>query len=70
MLAIAMIKHPVFHARSKHTELRHHFIRDMDSKKEIQLKFIITNDHTVDILHKVVLVKKFQQFKEFLKNTN
>jgi len=70
MLAIAMIKHLVFHARSKHTELRHHFIRDMDSKKEIQLKFIITNDHTVDILQKVVLVKKFQQFKEFLKNTN
>jgi hypothetical protein len=54
MLAIAMIKHPVFHARSKHTELRHHFIRDMDSKKEIQLKFIITNDHTVDIFRKLL----------------
>ncbi|XP_047339512.1 secreted RxLR effector protein 161-like [Impatiens glandulifera] len=26
MLAIAMTKNPVFHARSKHIELRHHFI--------------------------------------------
>ncbi|XP_022875774.1 uncharacterized protein LOC111394250 [Olea europaea var. sylvestris] len=29
MSAIAMTKNPVFHARSKHIELRHHFIRDL-----------------------------------------
>ncbi|KAL0426869.1 UNVERIFIED_CONTAM: hypothetical protein Slati_2861700 [Sesamum latifolium] len=28
MSAIAMAKNPVFHARSKHIELQHHFIRD------------------------------------------
>jgi hypothetical protein len=26
MLIITMTKNPVFHARSKHKELRHHFI--------------------------------------------
>jgi hypothetical protein len=45
MFAIAMNKNPVFHARSKHIKLRYHFIRDMVSKKEIQLEFInTTND--------------------------
>ena len=40
MPGIAMTKNPVFHARSKHIELRHHFIREMVSKKEIRLEFI------------------------------
>jgi hypothetical protein len=45
MFAIAMTKNPVFHAKSKHIKLRYHFIRDMVSKKEIQLEFInTTND--------------------------
>jgi hypothetical protein len=70
MLAITMIKNPIFHARSKHIELRHHFIKDMVSKKEMQLEFINTNDQPANILTKAILVEKFQQFKEFMKITN
>jgi len=70
MLAIVMTKNPVFHTKSKHMQLRHHFIKDMVSKKEIQLKFINTNDQSANVLTKIVPVEKFQQFKEFLKITN
>jgi len=66
ILAIAMTKNPVFYTRPKYIELRHHFMKDMISKKEIQLDFINTNDQPIDVLTKAVLAKKFQQFKEFL----
>ncbi|KAI4338646.1 hypothetical protein MLD38_023679 [Melastoma candidum] len=50
--AIAMTKNPVFHARSKHIELRHHFIREIVSQKEILLEFISTHDKPTDVLIK------------------
>ena len=42
--ATAMTKNHVFHARTKHIELRHHFIRDLVGEGEIQLQFVSTND--------------------------
>ena len=39
MSTIAMTKNPVFHSRSKHIELRHHFIRKLVEDGEIELKF-------------------------------
>ena len=44
MSAIAMIKNLVFHARSKHIDLRHHFIENMINNNEILLEYIHTQD--------------------------
>lgn len=52
MSAILMNKNPIFHARSKHIELRHHFIREIVEQGEIELKFINTNDQMTDVFHK------------------
>ena len=70
MSAIAMSKNPVFHGRTKHIELRHHFIRDMVQNGEIQLEFVNTKEQLADIMTKAVAAEKFSQFHEAMKITN
>lgn len=66
---IAMTKNPVFHARTKHIELRHHFIRDLVSDKKIQLKFINTNEQLADGFTKAVSSGKIEQLRNHVRIT-
>ncbi|GKC68291.1 hypothetical protein Tco_1100889 [Tanacetum coccineum] len=40
---ICIVKNPVFHSKTKHNEIRHHFIRDSNEKKIIQMIKIHTD---------------------------
>ncbi|KAL0332850.1 UNVERIFIED_CONTAM: Retrovirus-related Pol polyprotein from transposon TNT 1-94 [Sesamum calycinum] len=62
MSTIAMTKNPVFHARSKHIELRHHVIRNCVRNLDIYLEFINTNEQLVDGFIKAVSSEKIEQF--------
>ncbi|GKD28367.1 putative ribonuclease H-like domain-containing protein, partial [Tanacetum coccineum] len=42
----------VFHSKTKHIEIRHHFIRDAYEKKLIQMLKIHTDDNVADLLTK------------------
>ncbi|GKC06585.1 hypothetical protein Tco_0998195, partial [Tanacetum coccineum] len=46
------VKNPVFHSKTKHIEVRHHFIRDSNEKKLIQMIKIHTDKNVADLLTK------------------
>ncbi|GJV90889.1 hypothetical protein Tco_1538702 [Tanacetum coccineum] len=54
------VKNPVFHSKTKHIEIRHHFIKDANEKKLIQMIKIHTDHNVADLLIKAFDVGRFQ----------
>ncbi|GKA33598.1 putative ribonuclease H-like domain-containing protein [Tanacetum coccineum] len=56
---ISVIKNPVSHSRTKHIEIRFHFIRDCYEKRLIEVIKIQTDNNVVDLLTKGFDVTRF-----------
>ncbi|GJS71662.1 hypothetical protein Tco_0704503 [Tanacetum coccineum] len=56
---ICIVKNLVFHSKTKHIEIRHHFIRDSYEKKLIQVIKIHTDHNVADLLTKAFDVSRF-----------
>ncbi|GJU30848.1 putative ribonuclease H-like domain-containing protein, partial [Tanacetum coccineum] len=63
---ICIVKNPVFHSKTKHIAIRHHFIRDAYEKKLIQVLKIHTDDNVADLLTKAFDVNSYLGFRESL----
>jgi hypothetical protein len=50
--ALALAKNPIFHERSKHIRVRHHFIRGCLEERSIKAGYINTKDQLADLLTK------------------
>ncbi|GKB04513.1 hypothetical protein Tco_0832656 [Tanacetum coccineum] len=57
---ICIVKNPVSHTKTKHIEIRYHFIRDCYDKKLIQVVKIHTDHNFADLLTKALDVGRFQ----------
>ncbi|GJW67873.1 putative ribonuclease H-like domain-containing protein [Tanacetum coccineum] len=57
---ICIIENPVQHSKTKHIEIRHHFIRDCNAKKLIQMAKIDTQLNVADLLTKGFDAGRFQ----------
>jgi hypothetical protein len=61
--ALALAKNPVFHDRSKHIRIKHHFIRDCVEEGSIKTEFIPTVDQLADILTKALDKTKLEEMR-------
>lgn len=58
--ALSLAKNPVYHARSKHIDIRYHFIRDAIKKKVFAAEYIPTEKQVADFLTKGLPKAKHQ----------
>ncbi|GJT77541.1 putative ribonuclease H-like domain-containing protein [Tanacetum coccineum] len=56
---ICIVKNPVIHSKTKHIEIRHHFIKDSYKKKLIQVIKIHTDHNVADLLTKAFDVSRY-----------
>ena len=63
---IQLSENLVFHDRSKHIEIRYHFIRDYVETGAVMLQYISTNKQVADILTKSLGRRKFVFFRDKL----
>ena len=54
----------VFHDRSKHIDIRCHFIRDRVQREVVQLRYTSIGEHVADIFTKALGRTKFVYFRE------
>ena len=58
--AIYLAKNQVYHARTKHIDVRFHKIRELVSTSDIFLEKIHTSENAADMLTKPVTTEKFK----------
>ena len=66
MCAIYLAKNQIYHARTKHIDIRFHFIREIFDEGDIELKKIHTKKNLADMLTKMVVGVKFAHCKKLL----
>jgi hypothetical protein len=59
-----MMENPVFHDKSKHIDIRYHYIHDMVQRGAIKLQYVGTNDKVVDVLTNPLYHVKFEYFQD------
>lgn len=61
--AIAIAKNPVDHSRTKHIDIRYHYIRECVQNGQIQVKYCPTHNMKADILTKPLVKQRFEYLR-------
>ena len=60
---IALAKNPNNHLRTKHIEIKYHFVREVVERKEIQILYCATDKMIADVMTKPLPKTKFEEFR-------
>ena len=64
---ISQSKNPTLkHYRTRHIKLHSHYLRDLVSRREVQLEYISTTDQLADILTKPLPPRDFQRLSRYI----
>jgi hypothetical protein len=61
--AIHLCKNPVLHDKSKHIELRYHYIRECIEAGKISVDYVSTGEQLIDILTKPLGCTRFLELR-------
>jgi predicted aldo/keto reductase-like oxidoreductase len=61
--AIRMTDNPVEQSRTKHIDIRYHFLRDHQQKGDIKIAYVSTHNHLADIFTKPLDEKTFSKLR-------
>ncbi|KAI3747128.1 hypothetical protein L6452_09575 [Arctium lappa] len=64
--AIALMKNPVFHGRSKHINIRFHFIRECFEHGQIVVEHVNLKDQRADVFTKALAQMKYTEMRNML----
>ena len=64
--AIMLAKNPIFHAKTKHIEVKYHLMRDMLEDKLMKLVKVHTHDNPADLLTKGLPSEKFAHYQALM----
>jgi hypothetical protein len=60
LAALALSTESQFHGRSKHIDIRHHFIRDVIEKRKVTTLYVQTNENLADAFTKALAAPQFR----------
>ena len=63
---IAITQNPVLHSRTKHIDVRYHFIRDHVEKKNVRIEYVRTEKQIADIFTKPLSEARFIELRNEL----
>ena len=63
---ISLSQNPVIRPRSKHIDIRYHFIRTEVSKKRLKIVYCQTQEMVADVLTKPSIKEKLLKFKDYM----
>ena len=63
---VKLSENPVFHDKSKHIEIKYHYIRDMVQRGVVNLQYVAMEEKITDVLTKPLARVKFEYFREKL----
>eukprot|EP00173_Palmaria_palmata_P001592 Plantae.Rhodophyta-Palmaria_palmata.ctg19049.p2 GENE.Plantae.Rhodophyta-Palmaria_palmata.ctg19049~~Plantae.Rhodophyta-Palmaria_palmata.ctg19049.p2 ORF type:complete len:120 (-),score=21.03 Plantae.Rhodophyta-Palmaria_palmata.ctg19049:550-870(-) len=66
--AIALVQNPLSSARSKHIDVRFHFLRELFKSGKIAVEYVSTEEQHADILTKVLGRAKLEYHRKALMN--
>ena len=64
--AINISKNPVQHSRTKHIDIKYHFLKDQVAQNEVKLEFIPIADQVADIFTKPLARDVFERVRTLL----